>query len=379
MKGRSVFTGKPVEVRWDGVRLDRVEEICEDTDLPWVSPGFLDIQVNGFLGSEYNLPDFNVAHAVAITGYLAKSGTTRHVPTICTSPADVIIRNVKILAELRENDKDLFYAIPGLHIEGPFISGEDGPRGAHDRFYVRDPDWGEFREWQAAAKGLIKMVTLAPERKGAIRFIEKLVAEGIVPAIGHCAADPETIRRAVDAGAKFSTHLGNGSAVMIPRLKNWIWEQLAADELCAGVISDGFHLPESVLKVFYRAKGSDRIVLVSDVSLCGGYSPGLYKSGNIDVEVFPDGHLGLPGTAILAGAAHLLNWDIPVFKRALGISLGEVIRLCTQNPAKLLNIETAMLEPGDPADLTFFRFPPGKTLEIEAVYRRGRKVYPAEN
>jgi N-acetylglucosamine-6-phosphate deacetylase len=166
---------------------------------------------------------------------------------------------------------------------------------------------------------------------------------------------------------------------MIPRLKNYIWEQLAADELWAGLISDGFHLPSAVLKVFFRTKGPGRIILVSDCSLCGGLKPGLYKSGAIDVEVFSDGHLGLPGTTLLAGAGHLLDWDIPVFMKAAGLELGETIRLCTQNPAALLGLEKeyGRLETGSPANLCFFSLPGEGALAIKKVFREGKEIFSA--
>ncbi|HWP68601.1 MAG TPA: hypothetical protein VN437_04810, partial [Rectinemataceae bacterium] len=264
-------------------------------------------------------------------------------------------------------------AIAGVHIEGPYISGDDGPRGAHDPRYVRDPDFEEFLEWQDAAEGLIRIVTIAPERDGAMDFIEKITKTGVVAAIGHTAASPEEIREAIAAGCTLSTHLGNGSHASLPRLKNYIWEQLAADSLRAGIISDGFHLPEAVVKVLARAKGMDRLILVSDVALLGGYPAGLYKWGNLDVEVFKDGHIGLPGTSFLAGAAHLLDWDIPTFMRFTGATLGDTIRLCTVNPARLLfpgalpaasTVDQSNASPttspgslavGAPADIVLFR------------------------
>jgi N-acetylglucosamine-6-phosphate deacetylase len=202
LKGRSVFSGKLTAIQWEGSRISGVEEIAPlDDELPWVSPGFIDIQVGGFLGSDYSMPDLDVSHVTAITGHLAGSGTTRHLPTIITSPADLIVRNLQVIVESREKDEDLKSAIPGIHMEGPFISGEDGSRGSHDKSFVRDPDIGEFKEWQSAAKGLIRLVTLAPERKGAISVIEKLVEEGVIPALGHTSSDIDTIHRAIAAGA----------------------------------------------------------------------------------------------------------------------------------------------------------------------------------
>jgi len=244
---------------------------------------------------------------------------------------------------------------------------------------VRDPAFEEFQAWQEAARGKISFITLAPERKGAIDFIRRVTAMGVKVSIGHTGAGPEDIRQAVEAGASLSTHLGNGSYTMLPRLKNYVWEQLAEDRLMAGCIADGFHLPGAVVRSFARAKGMDRLILVSDVALLGGYPPGLYKWGDLDVEVFPDDHLGLPGSTILAGAAHLLDWDIPRFLEFTGQSLATTIPLCTSNPARFLGIQEpryGQLSVGAPAHLCLFHYAPGnRRLQIEQTLRSGEQVY----
>ncbi len=390
VRGISVFDGREIEVQFDENGIKALHEsqdyawveTGEPADRPFISPGFVDIQVNGYRGSDYSLDEFGEHDLRAIHRHLAESGTTQHVPTIVTSPQNRLLRNLGIIAEVLDRDPFLQAAIPGVHIEGPYVSSEDGPRGAHDPSYVRDPDYGEYREWQAASGNRIRIVTLAPERNGSIEFIEKLAADGVCVAIGHSGAEPDTIRRAVQAGARLSTHLGNGSHAQIPRLQNYIWEQLAEDGLWASIICDGFHLPDSVVKVFYRAKGSSRLILVSDAALLGGKPPSIYKWGQIDVEVFPDGHLGLPGTSFLAGAAHLLDWDIAHCQRFTGLALGEVIRMCTQNPARLLGIEDAVttgLNVGRPANLTVFNYSGGEPrLRLQQVWCAGREVFKAK-
>src|SRR5687768_6411871 len=151
--------------------------------------------------------------------------------------------------------------MPGFHLEGPYFSIEDGPRGAHPKEHARDPDWDEFRRWQDAAGGRVRMVTLAPERNGALRFIEQLTAAGVVAAIGHTAATGRQIRDAAAAGARTSTHIGNGCHAVLPRHDNYVWEQLACDDLWASVIADGHHLPPAVLKSVIRAKTPGRVLL----------------------------------------------------------------------------------------------------------------------
>ncbi|MBN2552498.1 MAG: amidohydrolase family protein [Spirochaetales bacterium] len=381
IEGISVFTGRPVTVRWEGQTITEIAEIESRDALPYLSPGFLDMQVNGYNGSDYSLDDFGPDHLVNIIESMARSGTTQHVPTIVSSPQERILRNLRILAEQMERSLEIESAIAGIHIEGPFISSEDGPRGAHDPAYVRNPSFGDFQAWQEAAGGRISIVTVGPEREGALDFIRRVKEQGVTVAIGHTGAEPQQIWKAVEAGATLSTHLGNGSYTQIPRLKNYIWEQLAADELTAGIISDGFHLPSSVVKVFTRAKGLDRLVLVSDVALLGGFSPGVYKWGNLDVEVFDDGHLGLPGTTILAGAAHLLDWDLAHYMEFTGLGLAESIPLCSINPARVLGLPKSYgrLEEGAPANLVTFRWQPGdERLKIESTIQSGRRVYASK-
>lgn len=389
LSGIDVFTGRAVElgvdrglitsVRESDPQVSTVPEAGGTEGLPFISPGFLDMQVNGYNGSDYSLADLNESHVASIVRSMAKAGVTQHVPTFITMPRERLVRNLALVAKCAGDSEELGSAMAGFHVEGPFISPEDGPRGAHDRTYVRPPDFDEFLAWQEAAAGRIAYLTVAPEVEGALEFIAKVVSTGTRVSLGHTRATPELIRQAVNAGATLSTHLGNGSDLMLPRLKNFLWEQLAADELFASCICDGFHLPPAVVKVIARAKSLEKLILVSDAALLGGHKPGLYKWDRMDVEVFADGHIGLPGTTMLAGAAHLLDWDIPRFVEFSGCSLGQAIRLCTTNPAFFLgNLPPryGTLAVGAPANLCVFRFSNGDDrLKVLQTYVRGRLVY----
>jgi len=377
-QGISVFTHEPVDVEVRGECIQRVTPSKTKGHLPYISPAFLDIQVNGYMGSDYSLEDLSEEQIAKIIFLLNRSGTTQHVPTIITTPHERILRNLKVISKAIQNSRDIACAISGIHIEGPFISPVDGPRGAHNAAYVHPPDLNEFKQWQEAAEGRITTVTLAPELEGALEFIQKITSLGVTAAIGHTAAPPDRIRAAVEAGARLSTHLGNASHPMIPRLRNYLWEQLGEDRLMAGIICDGFHLPKSVVQVFTRAKGLDRLILVSDVAYLGGLKPGLYRWNDVEVQVFGDGHLGLPGTESLAGAAHLLDWDIPRFMEFTGYSLGETIPLCSRNPGRIQGTPDnyGRLEPGAPANLVMFDYEPGMDrLKVLKTIRCGREVY----
>ncbi|MFP4383603.1 MAG: N-acetylglucosamine-6-phosphate deacetylase [Spirochaetia bacterium] len=376
VQGISVLTGKPVEITVADGRIADVRDIEQTGDLPYCGPGFLDMQLNGYRGSDYSLPDLNREDIIKIIRSLEGAGTVSHVPTIVTRPREIILRNLEVLDQTVQDNELAAASIAGIHLEGPYISAEDGPRGAHDAGYIRDPDFDEFMEWQEVSGGRIKMITLAPERKGAMEFISRISETGVIAALGHTGAEPEIIREAVAAGARFSTHLGNGNYDMIHRFRNNIWEQLARDDLVTGMMSDGFHLPPSAVKVFTRAKGTDRIVLVSDAALMGGMEPGVHEWGNIKVRVFDDGHLGVEGTPYLAGAGHLLDWGLAHFVRFTGLPLSEGVKLCTKNPADLLGLpeKTGTLEPGAPGDVTLFRYTPEMDrIKIERTIKGGKE------
>lgn len=379
VRGVSVFDNSAIELDIRGSRVHKKTVCSDNVEIKeYISPGFIDIQVNGYMGMDYSSASLQPEHLEIMVRSMAATGTTQHCPTIVTTSQGIILRNLELIRTMRDNSPLLQHAIPGIHLEGPYISSDDGARGTHDAAFVRNPDLSEFKEWQEAANGLVKIVTLAPESPGAIAFIEEVAASGVVVAIGHTQANPEEIYKAVEAGACLSTHLGNGSPTTINRLRNHIWPQLACDKLTASIITDGDHLPAEVVKTYTRAKDFGRLVLVSDVAPLGGFKKGLYKWGNVDVEVFDDGHIGLPNTEILAGAAHMLNWDIAHFMKFTHASLAQSIKLCTVNPAKLLNLAPISLNFDSGADATLVNFiydVKDAELQIKSAFIAGQVVF----
>ncbi|HUX20977.1 MAG TPA: N-acetylglucosamine-6-phosphate deacetylase, partial [Spirochaetia bacterium] len=205
-----------------------------------------------------------------------------------------------------------------------------------------------------------------------------LTNEGVIASIGHTAASPEEIRDAVSAGARVSTHLGNGSHAQTPRLRNYIWEQLACDDLTAGIITDGYHLPPAVVKTMTRAKGLSRLFLVTDVAVHGGAVPGVYPWGDNMVEVFSDGHLGLHKTDFLAGAGHLFDHNLAQFIRFSGIGLADAVRAVTLTPARFVGPELTedFYRRGALADFVLFDYSPGQDkLEVRKTIGAGRVLY----
>ena len=268
-----------------------------------------------------------------------------------------------------------------FHLEGPYISPEDGPRGAHPARWVRPPDLERVpslpgsRQWQhSPGDAFARMAAKRP------RFIEKIVEKGVVASIGHTRASASQIADAVSAGATLSTHLGNGADAVLPRHPNYLWEQLAEDRLAASFIVDGFHLPPSFLNVALRAKGLERSLLVTDAVMPAGCAPGRYRLGEVDVELHPDGSVRLAGGTRLAGSALRMDRAIANVMRTAGLNLREAVTLATRNPARVGRIASRQrgLNPGDRADLVLFRRDEttGDIIVLE-TYLNGDRVFQA--
>jgi len=298
------------------------------------SPGFFDLQVNGFAGVDFNNPDSSAEDIVRAIKVIRATGVTRFLPTLITSSFERFARCAKMLTQIRQPE------IAGLHMEGPYISPENGPRGAHPRQHVALASKDDFARRQEAADGTIKLVTLAPEVSGAIQLIEHLVGSGIRVAIGHTTAAPEFIRNAVKAGATLSTHLGNGCANMLPRHPNFIWEQLAADDLFASLIVDGHHLPPATVKAMVRAKTPERTFLVTDGLAASGCVPGVYELNGERVVLSEDGRVSQPGKPWLAGSAITLDQAVANTVKFTGLPLEQVLPMASSQPAIYLGIPT---------------------------------------
>lgn len=298
-------------------------------------PGFFDLQVNGFGGVDFNSPLTTPEEVHRAIEQLRARGVTRFLPTLGTSSFERFAKCAKTLIQTPHP------AMVGLHMEGPYISPEDGARGAHPREYVVAASIADFLRRQEAAAGRIKLVTLAPEARGAIELIEHLVGLGIRAAIGHTAASPEQIRDAVKAGATLSTHLGNGCANQLPRHPNVIWEQLAADDLVASFIVDGHHLPPATVKAMVRAKTPERTLLVSDAVAVAGCVPGTYELNGEQVVLSENGRVFQPGKPWLAGSSAALDCCVANAARFTGLTLEAILPMASTQPARYLGLQAA--------------------------------------
>ncbi|MCI0338258.1 MAG: N-acetylglucosamine-6-phosphate deacetylase [Acidobacteria bacterium] len=348
-----------------------------DQDLR-LAPGLIDIQLNGYDGVDFNDTNTSAEQLAEATMRLWRTGVTAFCPTVITESAEHITGCLSNLIRAADEFPEFQRAMLGIHLEGPFISSEDGPRGAHPRAHTRPPDWDQFQRWQETAEGQIRIITLSPEWPESAKFIERATDSRVIVAIGHTAATQMQITDAVRAGARLSTHLGNGSHAKIDRHPNYIWEQLAADELWASFIVDGHHLPSSVVKCFLRCKTTRRSILVTDAIAAAGRPAGQYRLGNIEVEVTPERRVCLPGTPYLAGS--VLEMHEAVAKTVLysDATLDEALEMASRNPAQMLDVDDRFgsLETGMQADLVLFRWNNGaKTLDVGTTMINGKVVF----
>ncbi|MBO9607101.1 MAG: amidohydrolase family protein [Paenibacillaceae bacterium] len=366
-------TGEPVTVTAGGGRIVKlVPGGMAGGERKYIAPGLIDIQMNGFGGIDLNSMAVTPQRIIRLVRLMAEGGVTRFCPTVTTGTVERMRHSIRTIAEACETDPLVRYAVAGIHVEGPFISPEDGPRGAHGRHLVRDPDIEEYEAWQRLAGGRIVKVTLAPELPGALAFIRRLKADGVIAAIGHTSAAAEEIRAAVEAGVTLSTHLGNGAHPVLPRHPNYIWSQLADDRLWAGLIADGFHLPPSTLKVMILAKG-EKAILTSDAVVWGGMPPGIYEREEGEAVVLePNGFLHMKSTpGIMAGSAMPLHAGVANVVK-LGIAgWPDAIKMAALHPARMLGLEAegaGMLKEGGVADFFVYSLDAhGKMIVRETV------------
>lgn len=339
----------------------------------YLCSGFFDPQVNGFAGVDFNSPCLSLEglHRAALS--LASTGVTRFLPTLITSSGEKMLRQLRIVGDALGKDPLLRKMCLGIHLEGPYISPADGPRGVHLREFIRLPQWEELERFQEASEDRIKCVTLAPEVKGAIPFIKKAAAHGMIIGIGHTDASEEVLDVAVQAGARLSCHLGNASSKPPFHHQDPIQKQLAMDQLMASIITDGIHLPPGVVNHYVQAKGTDRIILTTDSMAGAGAPPGRYTLGDLEVEVGPDRAARLVGTSRLAGSTLTMDHAITNVIRFAGIDLNSAIHMAAKNAQKLFPEVGGEIAPGHSADLVLFEYQ--RELVVRSTWIEGEKIF----
>ncbi|MBS1823420.1 MAG: amidohydrolase family protein [Acidobacteria bacterium] len=376
IEGRDTASGNGIAIAVSGDRIVSIEPAHVAHDI-WLSPGLVDLQVNGFAGFDLNGPDFSADTVSSLARYLLKLGTTSFAPTLITASEEDLLFRLRCIDEACRTDPIAAACIPFIHMEGPSISPVDGFRGAHPLEHVRPPSLTEFERWQAACNRRIGMVTLSPHYAESETYIVSLADRGVHVSLGHTNATHAQIEAATKAGARLSTHLGNGIALQIDRHLNPLWSQLANERLTASFIADGHHLPAEVLISMMRAKGLDRCILVSDSVALAGIPPGTYETAiGGRVHLSPEGRLSIEGTSLLAGSASSLLQCVERAVEMTGRPLTTILKMATETPGRFAG--RGRLHPGARADIMRFRWNDTlNTASIHDVWIAGEHFYRA--
>lgn len=349
-------------VRWDEKRQE------------FSGPGLIDLQVNGIKGIDFNDVTLKKEEVLEATYFLVSRGITTYFPTLITNSRENILSLIRTIRKAYDEYPLVRTCIGGLHLEGPFISKEDGARGAHDAQYVQAPDWKLLEQFQQAADGLIKMITMAPEWEGSIPFIKNCRQRNILVSLGHSLATTSQISRAVEAGLLLSTHLGNAVPLMLKRHPNLLWDQLAEEDLYTMIIADGHHIPDSFIKIVCRLKGK-KTLLVSDATKFAGMPPGEYNS-TIGGSVILDNEkkITLKGAGgLLAGAAKDLLENVETMIGHRLASLEKAWPMASSNVKDLLKIYFKEFEEDRNEEVRFSLS--GQSIKIKQVIIGNEVLY----
>lgn len=298
---------------------------------------YIDLQVNGYAGVDFNGDNLTADDLHRACAQLERDGTGRILATVITDHLPVMAARLRRLVELRQHDELARRIITGLHIEGPFISRDDGYRGAHPADAVRPADPDAMRQLLDAGDGLVRIVTLAPEQDNHAQTTALLARVGVAVSAGHTNASLDQLRAAVDAGLTLFTHLGNGCPMLLPRHDNIIQRALhLSDRLTCCFIADGVHVPFMALGNYLAAAGIDRCIVVSDAMAAAGLGPGRHRLGRWEIDVGEDGAAWAPDRSHLVGSAMSLRQAHHNLKTALQLSESDCHRLLHNNPRKFV-------------------------------------------
>ena len=360
--------GVIVEVSSRGLR--EVPTDCRVVDFgdAVLAPGFVDIHVHGGAGHDVMEPD--PAALPAVERLLATHGVSSYLPTTVTAPVDTTLTALEQLAnaiEAAENEPsgELRARPLGIHLEGPFIS--HARRGVHPPENLLPPTVNAFALFWQAARGHIRVMTVAPELDGALEVIREAVRRGVCVSLGHSDADLSAARAAVAAGARHATHTFNAMRPLGHRDPGIVGEVLTNSALTADIIADGVHLDPTIVKLFLRAKGPDAAVLITDGTAATGMPEGRYRLGSFEVEV-KDGKCLADGK--LAGSVLTMDSAVRNVMQFSQCSLQDAVRLASRNPARVSGLTgKGTLEAGAAADIVVLE--PDGQVRSTIIHGRG--------
>jgi len=317
-----------------------------------LTAAFFDIHVHGACSHDFMAA--SPSEIAEVGRFLAIRGVGHYLPTTVTGPIDATLRALDTLAHAIEDastDGVAPTAIPvGIHLEGPFISHHK--RGVHPACCIQEPSIELFKRFQQAARGQIRLMTLAPGLPHVLELIEHATASGVRVTMGHSNATASETLAAIAAGATSSTHLFNAMRALDHREPGITGTILDRDDVYAEAICDGLHVDPAIVRLWFKMKGEERAILVTDGTSATGMPDGIYALGNFTVEV-KDGVCLSDGT--LSGSVLTMDQAVENLQRFTGAPLGTAVRLASRNPARMLGLEhLTALTPGAPANFNVY-------------------------
>ncbi|MFT5030230.1 MAG: N-acetylglucosamine-6-phosphate deacetylase [Candidatus Binatia bacterium] len=371
---RDYATGKLTRIGWSDGVIDQIEECdASSTDTapgPWIAPPLVDVQINGFAGVDFQRDGVDVDGLLKATRGLRATGCTKFLLTLITDEWSRMLDRFKNYRDLRDQNPELKDAIFGWHVEGPFLNDKPGFKGAHEASVMRDPTPEDMIELREALPDDAILLTLAPERDGAMAAIEKAVSLGIRVSVGHADPSTETLRRAVTAGATAFTHLGNGCPQELDRHDNIFWRVFDTPGLISGLICDKIHLSPAAFRTIHRALPPEAIYYTTDAVAPAGAPPGCYSVGRFEVEVGEDQVVRQPGQTNFAGSALTPIEGIRRSAEMLDRPWQKVWDFFSAQPARLMGRDFS-LKVGSPADFCVINADPANLIESIGVYQGG--------
>lgn len=330
-----------------------------------IAPGLIDIHIHGALGKD--VMDGEVGSLQKIAGHQAKCGVTGFVPTTMSAPLDSILRAVEAVKEASGFRLDA--EILGIHLEGPFLSLKQ--RGAQDSQFIKGIKEEDLHLAEKAARGLKKIITVAPETENNMSFIPWLKEKGFVVSIGHSDASYEMAVKSFKAGISHTAHFFNAMSGYQSREPGVIGAVLDSDEVSVEVIADGVHIHPSGLRLAVRQKGKDKVCLITDSIKAVGLGDGAYRMGSLEIVV-KGNESRLKENGCLAGSVLTLNRAVKNIIDWAGVSISEGINMASLNPARLLGVDEEMgsIQKGKYANLAVF----DKEFRVVDTILRGRSV-----
>ena len=298
---------------------------------------WVDLQVNGYGGVDFNSPGLTIEAVKSVVGRLVADGTAAFMPTLVTGDPKMLVENIRTIVAARKRYAECERAILGFFLEGPFISPEPGAVGTHPVEWVHLPDLALFGRFQDAAEGLVRMVNVAAGIPGMPDFVRAVSAQGVTVSLGHqMATSPVQLEPCIAAGAKAFTHLGNGMPNLVNRHDNIVFAALVEDRASVMFIPDGHHLPDTMLKLYCRAVPLERLVAVSDAQYPAGMPPGEYEVCGAHARLEPNGLLWNPARNCLVGATTPMARMMEILAERVGLSSDELRTIGRDNPLKLI-------------------------------------------